>query len=127
MEELRHESRVCQIIDFGVCSEGYVIATAWYRMSLKTWRSKQPKALTAEQLPLYMSIGAKLIDATCRLEEHNVVHYDLKVSFKIVSVCCERTWPRERAQVRYNFQEYSDGRFVDIRSRSAYCTVITYL
>jgi hypothetical protein len=80
MEELRHESRVCQIIDFGVCTEGYVIATAWYRMSLKSWRAKQPKELTDVSLRLYVNIGAKLIDATCRLEQHRVVHYDLKVT-----------------------------------------------
>lgn len=80
MEVLHHKARVCRIYDYGVTDEGYFITTAWYRMSLKSWRSKQPKDSLAVSLPLYLGIGAKLIRAVCGLDEHRVVHYDLKVT-----------------------------------------------
>lgn len=84
MEHLRLESRICQIIDYGVDSGSYYIATAWYRMSLKSWRMKQPEDSLAKCLPMYLSICAKLINAVCCLEEYQVVHYDLKVSVNLL-------------------------------------------
>ena len=79
METLRQEPHICQIFDYGISQGQYFIATAWYRMSLKSWRSKQPKGSLANSVPLYLSIATKLIHAVSRLDEYHVVHYDLKV------------------------------------------------
>jgi len=54
--------------------------TAWYRMSLKHWRTHQPDGFlhTPHALTLLLSVGARLLVAMCRLADAHVVHYDIK-------------------------------------------------
>ena len=109
MEKLRQEPRICQIIDYGVSGGSYYIATAWYRMSLKSWRTRQQGSLS-ELLALYLNICAKLIDAVACMEEHQVVHYDLKVSsFLQPHSLFSRTKPSHSLLAGTHFKNVDEG------------------
>jgi hypothetical protein len=80
LQHLRRESRVSHIYDYGVDRDHCYIVTAWYRMSLKHWRTHQPADVLRRPgaLALLMSLGARLLQALCRLADARVVHYDIK-------------------------------------------------
>ena len=80
MEHLKSEPRMCHIYDFGVDKEHCYIVTAWYRMSLKHWRTHQREGLLDEPtgLRLLVAVGARVLAAMCRLADARVVHYDIK-------------------------------------------------
>ena len=56
------------------------IVTAWYRMSLKHWRTSQPPGFLhlPNALTLLLAVGDRLLAAMCRLADARVVHYDIK-------------------------------------------------
>ena len=80
MAHLRREAGTCHMYDFGVDKEHCYIVTAWYRMSLKHWRTHQPQDLLQQPsaLAFLMAVGAKVLRALCCLTDERVVHYDIK-------------------------------------------------
>jgi len=80
MDHLRREARMCHLYDYGVDNEHCYIVTAWYRMSLRHWRTNQPEGFLqhAGALVLLLAVGARLLAAMCRLADAHVVHYDIK-------------------------------------------------
>jgi serine/threonine protein kinase len=80
MDHLRREARMCHLYDYGVDNEHCYIVTAWYRMSLRHWRTNQPEGFLqhAGALVLLLAVGTRLLAAMCRLADAHVVHYDIK-------------------------------------------------
>ncbi|KAL2623593.1 hypothetical protein R1flu_003798 [Riccia fluitans] len=94
LERFVDDPRVCQILDYGVESESFVLVLKHYKCSLRTWRERQnnnsnsvrrsdsaagvQQQLFHKTLPLYLEVYSAVIQAVKVLAAENVVHYDLK-------------------------------------------------
>ncbi|XP_073392091.1 uncharacterized protein [Physcomitrium patens] len=106
LERFLGDFRVCQIIDYGVEHDAFVLVLKHYKCNLRVWRQQhtcnnycannnQNSILIDEQqdsmlveetsngsllkrLPLYLEIYGAVLQAVKALEVQNIVHYDLK-------------------------------------------------
>ncbi|BBN11114.1 hypothetical protein MPTK1_5g09170 [Marchantia polymorpha subsp. ruderalis] len=116
LERFVGEPRVCQILDYGVDAESFILVLKHYKCSLRTWRERhhgkpggeiKPSPEVQQQtfytrLPLYLEVFSAVLQAVKVLEAENVVHYDLKcdnILLEPVDPCCPEsefwtpTWP----------------------------------
>ncbi len=77
LDRFRGDSRVCQMLDYGVDGEHYWISMKFYKCSLKQWRMKQTAPLS-QMLPIYLNIFLNIVNAMKWLVENKVNHYDIK-------------------------------------------------
>lgn len=77
LEELRLESCVTDLYDYGVDDTSYYIVMKRYSGSLKEWRLKQKPAMH-ENLSLYLSIYREILRSFKAIHQRNVTHYDIK-------------------------------------------------
>ena len=77
LEELRLESCVTDLYDYGVDGTSYYIVMKKYAGSLREWRLKQPPQMQ-DNLSLYLSIYREILKCFKTIHSHNVTHYDIK-------------------------------------------------
>ncbi|CAM6089558.1 unnamed protein product [Calypogeia fissa] len=96
LEKFLDEPAICQILDYGVDTESFILVLKHYKCSLYTWRHGHggnsnniflPTEVQSvgvvskfvfERLPLYLEVYSAILQAVKKLEIQNVVHYDLK-------------------------------------------------
>jgi len=77
MEKFKADSRICRLYDYGLDNDYYYIVMKEYKCSLKKWRGKQKTPL-ALNMPLYLNIFKRLLEAFKFLSDNNVNHFDIK-------------------------------------------------
>eukprot|EP00698_Gefionella_okellyi_P005948 TRINITY_DN1537_c0_g2_i1.p1 TRINITY_DN1537_c0_g2~~TRINITY_DN1537_c0_g2_i1.p1 ORF type:complete len:1903 (-),score=492.44 TRINITY_DN1537_c0_g2_i1:11-5278(-) len=70
-------ARVSQLFDYGVDGENYWMVMKLYKCSLKSWREHFNPG-SSVPLPLYLNIYQQILDAVNYLNQHHVVHFDIK-------------------------------------------------
>ncbi|KAI5056613.1 hypothetical protein GOP47_0028431 [Adiantum capillus-veneris] len=92
LEKFIGDPRVCQLLDYGVDIESFILVLKHYKCSLRYWRQRQKLQHEIsednasenlcqpfrDKLPLYLEIYSAVLQAVKVLESHNVVHYDIK-------------------------------------------------
>ncbi|KAG0621861.1 hypothetical protein M758_3G053500 [Ceratodon purpureus] len=92
LHRFQGDQRVCQILDYGVDRDAFVLVLKHYKCSLRAWRKQHTQPLVAvaavrktgfvpplhDRLPLYLAVYSAVLQAVKALEVQNVVHYDLK-------------------------------------------------
>ncbi|KAK9811788.1 hypothetical protein WJX72_010021 [[Myrmecia] bisecta] len=77
LERFRGQASICQLYDYGIDADSFVLVLRCYRCSLKEWRTRQPPG-PGPQLRLYLALFAQVLAAVQVLGLANVVHFDLK-------------------------------------------------
>ncbi|BDA44756.1 probable serine/threonine-protein kinase par-1 at C-terminar half [Coccomyxa sp. Obi] len=77
LERFRGQQSVCQLLNYGVEGDSFVLVMRKYPTSLKAWRARITSP-PAHHLRLYLHIFADIIAAKQVLAAANVVHFDLK-------------------------------------------------
>lgn len=77
LEELRLESCVTDLYDYGVDDTSYYIVMKRYSGSLKEWRLKQKSGMY-DNMQLYLSIYREILKCFKTIHSRSVTHYDIK-------------------------------------------------
>ncbi|CAL8469507.1 g9048 [Coccomyxa elongata] len=77
LERFRGQQSVCQLLNYGVEGDSFVLVMRKYPTSLKAWRARITSP-PAHHLRLYLHIFADIIAAKQVVAAANVVHFDLK-------------------------------------------------
>eukprot|EP00898_Chlorokybus_atmophyticus_P001847 jgi/Chlat1/2663/Chrsp179S02512 len=105
LEELREEQCVSRLIDYGVDRDSCYVVMAYYPASLRTWRVAQSEPFE-EYVVLYLRVYQQVLNAAAKLEEHSIIHYDLKCDNILLSphdtVLMEDFWHPARAVLPFN-------------------------
>eukprot|EP01087_Luapelamoeba_hula_P014048 TRINITY_DN4056_c1_g1_i1.p1 TRINITY_DN4056_c1_g1~~TRINITY_DN4056_c1_g1_i1.p1 ORF type:complete len:3194 (-),score=531.19 TRINITY_DN4056_c1_g1_i1:7-9588(-) len=91
LDSLRHDDRICHTYDFGVSEEYYWIMMKCYRCSLKDWRLRQTRPLSAN-LRLYCNIFMMILNVmkVCTNNTFMINHFDLKLDNVLISPLSDR-------------------------------------
>lgn len=77
LESFAQSPSVCQLWDYGVEGDSFVLVLRRYACSLAQWRAALPPD-PAPHLRLYLSVFADVLRAVQTMHTANVVHFDLK-------------------------------------------------